>query len=372
MKKAMFLVVCLLLVTSASFAQLQIKASDGSTVLFHLTQTGDVGVGTTTPATNALELGANLSLVLEGTADDANKITVSAPATITGVRTATFPNATGEISLLAQSIETGEITDLTITAADLAASSVTQPKIAATYTASGTKYLSYDGTTMIWGTISGTLPSGTLNGQTLRWNGTAWEVSSQLINTSTNVGIGLTNPAQEISVAGTLGIGNTAATGFNVLQTSNAQATTVTYTMPTAAPGSMAFLKSDASGNWSWDTNTYASTSHTHAALTGSANLGSFSYNGGTATAVDLSNTGVTAGTYNLATITVDAKGRISSASTGTAGANYWTLNGTDIYKNNGGEVGIGTTTPSSPLHVVGEARATTISIDGKFFITAL
>lgn len=41
--------------------------------------------------------------------------------------------------------------------------------------------------------------------------------------------------------------------------------------------------------------------------------------------------------------------------STGSA-TNYWTLNGTDIYKNNAGNVGIGTTTPTRRLEVFGNA----------------
>ncbi len=51
--------------------------------------------------------------------------------------------------------------------------------------------------------------------------------------------------------------------------------------------------------------------------------------------------------------------------STGSA-TNYWTLNGTDIYKNNAGNVGIGTTTPLARLEVAGN---TLISGGGRLML---
>jgi hypothetical protein len=45
---------------------------------------------------------------------------------------------------------------------------------------------------------------GTLTGQTLYWNGSAWTASSNLFNNNTNVGIGTTNPSDaKLQVAGT-------------------------------------------------------------------------------------------------------------------------------------------------------------------------
>jgi hypothetical protein len=37
-------------------------------------------------------------------------------------------------------------------------------------------------------------------------------------------------------------------------------------------------------------------------------------------------------------------------------GDGLWAANGSDIYNTNTGQVGIGTTTPGYPLHVIGDA----------------
>ena len=47
-----------------------------------------------------------------------------------------------------------------------------------------------------------TLPPATLNGQTLRYNGTDWIVNTNLFNNGTNVGIGTTNPGYKLEIAG--------------------------------------------------------------------------------------------------------------------------------------------------------------------------
>jgi uncharacterized protein YaiE (UPF0345 family) len=52
------------------------------------------------------------------------------------------------------------------------------------------------------GLAGGNLPAGTLSGETLAWNGSAWTASNLLFNTGTNVGIGTTNPTYKLQVAG--------------------------------------------------------------------------------------------------------------------------------------------------------------------------
>ena len=61
-----------------------------------------------------------------------------------------------------------------------------------------------DGTIQITaggGAGGGTLPAGTLAGQTLRWTGTAWVANDNLFNTGSNVGIGTTVPATNLHVS---------------------------------------------------------------------------------------------------------------------------------------------------------------------------
>ena len=49
-------------------------------------------------------------------------------------------------------------------------------------------------------TGSGSMPSGTLNGQTLRYNGSGWVTSNTLFNDGTDVGIGTTSPTNLLNV----------------------------------------------------------------------------------------------------------------------------------------------------------------------------
>jgi hypothetical protein len=64
-------------------------------------------------------------------------------------------------------------------------------------------------------TGSDSLASGTLAGQTLRWDGTSWDTSSLLFNSGTNIGIGTTSPLAKLHLSGTDTGNDTALYLFN-------------------------------------------------------------------------------------------------------------------------------------------------------------
>ena len=54
---------------------------------------------------------------------------------------------------------------------------------------------------------AGGIPAGSLTGQTLYYNGTGWQASSNLFNNTTNVGIGTTTPGSKLSASGNAALG---------------------------------------------------------------------------------------------------------------------------------------------------------------------
>jgi len=63
-----------------------------------------------------------------------------------------------------------------------------------------------------------------------------------------------------------------------------------------------------------------------------------------------------------------NGSGWIEMGTGGSGGSSNWSLNGTDIYNNNNGRVGIGTSTPLAPLCVVGTSTWGTASFTGDAF----
>lgn len=104
----------------------------------------------------------------------------------TSDKTYTFPDASGEVSLLGQTIESAEITDGTITTVDIADNSVNGAKIALGFDAQG-DIMYYNGIDWV------RLPAGTA-GQFLQTQGAGanpvWAADNTMYNTDGTVGVG--------------------------------------------------------------------------------------------------------------------------------------------------------------------------------------
>jgi hypothetical protein len=125
------------------------------------------------------------------------------------------------------------------------------------------------------------------------------------------------------SIGGTLSVAKggtgatdaaTARTNLGVAIGSNVQAYDADLTAIAGLAGTSGLLRKTAADTWSLDTSSY---------LTGNQTVtlsGDITGSGSTAITATLANSGVAAGTYSNATVTVDAKGRVTSASSGSAG----------------------------------------------------
>jgi hypothetical protein len=217
-----------------------------------------------------------------------------------------------------------------------------------------------------------------------------WTASGNDIykNNTGNVGIGATAPSTllQLGTSGsTKGVVSFAGdtSGLITMQPASA-AGTWTLTLPTAAGTNGYVLSTDGSGTTSWIAQS-AGTSYWTASgndiyknNTGNVGIGTTS----PGTLLQLGTSGVTAGVLSLAggtsgLITIDTavaagtwtltlpttagtNGYVLSTNGGgttswiaqTVDTNYWTASGNDIYKNNSGNVGIGTTAPSTLLQL--------------------
>jgi hypothetical protein len=90
----------------------------------------------------------------------------------------------------------------------------------------GNRVVGVDNAGLLSGVVAAIMPFGTVNNNTLRWNG-AWVESNTLVNTGTNIGIGLSGlPAAPLSVGGTTGnFRVTAAGGMSSTSITNSGST---------------------------------------------------------------------------------------------------------------------------------------------------
>ena len=170
-------------------------------------------------------------------------------------------------------------------------------------------------------------------------SGTSRRVSAQQIanrapQAVTSVGVsggttGLTTSGGPVTGSGTITLGGTLAvaaggtgatseaaarTNLGVAIGTNVQAQSADLSSIAALAGASGLLRKTGAGTYSLDTASY---------LTGNQTVtlsGDVTGSGATGITATLANSGVSAGTYTNATVTVDAKGRVTSASSGTGG----------------------------------------------------
>lgn len=194
-KRIGMVIVFMLVLSMSAFAQLQIKNSAATpAVLMHITQDGNVGIGTTVPGTFMLNVQGTTGTRTQAlNINDAyNMPTSNAVGFLfnNGTGTVTWSGSTGDnwgtqvvqknttnftgdgttatpltlatngvllANMADNSVQSAEIVDLSVATVDIANSAITAGKLAATGGGTTIKYLSLDatGTAMTWQTISG-------------------------------------------------------------------------------------------------------------------------------------------------------------------------------------------------------------------------
>ena len=221
------------------------------------------------------------------------------------------------------------------------------------------------------------------SGQTLRNNGTSWVANSTLYNNGTNVGIGTTNPGATLDISSGNFSGGTSPTikiGADIGATTRTDTTRklgsitqVPYNIANpsyvvyAGDSASAYNAVNIGGGFAGynsatyiglftgaTTNTLGGTERMRIDNTGNVGIGT------TVPAYKLDvngtaqfNNSVIVGTPTAANHAT-TKSYVDSALSGGSGSTvgYWSMNGANIYNSNSGNVGVGTTNPTSPLHI--------------------
>jgi hypothetical protein len=173
------------------------------------------------------------------------------------------------------------------------------------------------------GTLTATLASQTANTVFAAPNGTAGAPTFRALVAADIPTLNQNTTGTAANVTGTValangGTGSTTAAGartnLGLAIGSNVQAWDGDLDAIAALAGTTGLLRKTAANTWSLDTASY---------LTGNQTVtlsGDVTGSGATGITATLASSGVTAGTYTNATVTVDAKGRVTSASSGAGG----------------------------------------------------
>ena len=237
---------------------------------------------------------------------------------------------------------------------------------------------------------TGILASGTAAGNTTYWNGSSWVLnSSNIFNNGANIGIGTSSPLWKLDVVGELSISSGSffrINGAKILgvgggtslyvgdQAGNlntaAGNTFVGYqagVANTAASAQTFVGYQSGQSNTTGASNTYLGYQSGNLGTTGGSNT-SVGYNSGQVNVSGNNNTtlGYQAGSTNTGSsntyIGSNANGTATLTNATAIGANASVTTSNSLILGNAANVGIGTTAPSTKLHVVGGARITALT----------